>query len=409
MKKVFLFFMSFLFLIFSVGCKLEMNNKYEFLTDLHYSVHYTLQSSVGSIQNEEYIVVSTYKEYIEIFKNYDDINELKFEENFYDFGVIAEDGGSVEHIFHLRNTSKKPVVIVSTHTSCGCTKAEFSRKPIMPDSTSFVKVIFNPMNYPGVFARKVTIVTSDGALEERLLVKGVVTPRKKTIEEQYPIVLGGGVRVATNAHSFGYLEHGKMKQSTFDIYNELDKSVAIAIENSHSELEFYAPVEIAPRGELSLPFGCLIPENSGVYGSVAYSAYLVVDGKKVRYPFIINGLAIDSREENANNRAQMIVMSENFLKFGAVKCNVAKLERELELRNTGSRRLEIRKIELTGEGFTADIEGDSSIEAGGRRVVKVAIYPSRLPFGAVVEKLRVISNDPKMPVLTIRVSAIVEE
>ena len=84
MKKVFLFFMSFLFLIFSVGCKLEINNKYEFLTDLQYSVHYTLQSSVGSIQNEEYIVVSTYKEYIEIFKNYDDINELKFEENFFE-------------------------------------------------------------------------------------------------------------------------------------------------------------------------------------------------------------------------------------------------------------------------------------------------------------------------------------
>jgi hypothetical protein len=80
----------------------------------------------------------------------------------------------------------------------------------------------------------------------------------------------------------------------------------------------------------------------------------------------------------------------------------------LELRNTGNCRLEIRKLELTGEGFVADIEGDSSIEAGGRRVVKVAIYPSRLPFGAVVERLRIISNDPKMPVYTVRVSAIVE-
>ena len=102
-------------------------------------------------------------------------------------------------------------------------------------------------------------------------------------------------------------------------------------------------------------------------------------------------------------------MSENFLKFGAVKCNVAKMVRELELRNDGNRVLEIRKLELNAEGFEADIEGDSSIEVGGRRKVKVAIYPSRLPFGAVVEKMRIVSNDPKMPVLTIRVSAIVEE
>ena len=45
---------------------------------------------------------------------------------------------------------------------------------------------------------------------------------------------------------------------------------------------------------------------------------------------------------------------------------------------------------------------------GGKRRVKVTIYPSQLPFGAVVERLRIISNDPKMPVLTMRVSAIVE-
>ena len=335
--------------------------------------------------------------------------QINFEENFYDFGVIAEDGGSVEHIFYLRNISKKPVVIVSTHTSCGCTKAEFSRKPIMPDSIASVKVIFNPMNYPGAFARKVTVVTSEGALEERLLVKGVVTPRRKSIEEQYPIEIGGGVRVATNAHSFGYLEHGKMKQSTFEIYNESDKVVAITIENGHSELEFYAPQQILPRSESVVSFGCLIPENSGVYGSVAYSAWLVVNGKKVRYPFIINGLAIDSRDENANNLSQMIVISEKMIKFGAVKCNVGKLSHEVILRNEGEGVLEIRKLEIDKDGFVARLEGDSTIEAGGKRVLKVEIDPSRLPFGAVVERLRIVSNDPKMPVLSMRVTAIIEQ
>ena len=104
----------------------------------------------------------------------------------------------------------------------------------------------------------------------------------------------------------------------------------------------------------------------------------------------------------------MIAMSENFIKFGAVKCNVAKLSHTIEVRNEGDRAIEIRKVEISKEGFSADIEGDSTIEAGGRRKVKVEIYPSQLPFGAVVERLRIVSNDPKMPVLTIRVSAIVE-
>ena len=327
----------------------------------------------------------------------------------HDFGEIAEDGGTVEHIFRFRNTMKKPVVILSAVSSCGCTKAEFSRKPVMPGEESEVKVVFNPMNYPGVFSRKVVVATSEGRVKEPLLITGRVIPRVRSMEERYPIPMCEGVRVAANAHSFGYVEHGKLKQSVFEVINTSQKSISITIENPYPELEFYAPSTLAAGEEATINFECLLPEKSSLYGSLAYIVWLVVDGKRAQYPFIINGLAIDSRGENANNRAQMIAMSENFLKFGAVKCDVVKMERKLELRNTGNRRLEIRKIELTGEGFTADIEGDSSIEAGGKRDVKVAIFPSRLPFGAVVEKLRVISNDPQMPVLTIRVSAIVEQ
>ena len=335
--------------------------------------------------------------------------QINFSENSHDFGVIAEDGGVVSHIFRLRNTSSKPVVIVAAQTSCGCTKVEFSRKPVLSGEESEVKVIYNPMNYPGPFSRKVTIVTNEGALKQMLTISGRVTPRVRSVEECYPILMREGVRASSNAHSFGYVEHGKVAQSTFEVVNTSSRQVSIAIENSHSELEFYAPSSLAAGEEATINFGCLLLENSAIYGSLSYSVWLVVDGVRAQYPFIINGLAIDSREENANNRAQMIAMSENFLKFGAVKCNVAKLVREVELCNTGDTRLEIRKIELTGEGFSADIEGDSSIEAGGRRVVRVTMYPSRLPFGAVVEKLRVVSNDPKRPVLTVRVSAIVEE
>ncbi len=334
--------------------------------------------------------------------------QIKFLENSHDFGTIREDGGKVEHTFVFRNTSAKPVVIVSAHASCGCTKAEFSRKPVMPDSTSTVKVVFDPMNYPGIFARKVSIVTAEGALKEPLLITGKVTPRTKSLEERFPLHMCGGMRASANAHSFGYIEHGKAKQSTFEIYNSSTKAVSLAIENPYSELEFYLPERLGAGEETSINFVCLLPEQSKIYGSLSYSVWLVVDGVKAQYPFILNGLAIDSREENANNRVQMVAMSENFIKFGAVKCNVAKLSKTIEVRNEGDRAIEIRKIEISDKGFSADIEGDRTIEAGGKRRVKVDIYPSQLEFGAVVERLRIVSNDPKMPVVTIRVSAIVE-
>ena len=334
--------------------------------------------------------------------------QIKFEKKSHNFGVISEDGGAIECDFRFRNISAEPVVVVAARSSCGCTKAEFSRKPVMPDSVATVKVVFNPLNYPGVFARKVTIVTNQGVLEEQLQVSGEVIPRKKTIEERYPILLGNGVRVATNAHSFGYLEHGKAKQSTFELYNGSSDKVSLRVDNRYSELEFYAPSEIGSGEEITLNFACSLSEDSAKYGTLSYEVYLLLNGVRARFPLIINGFAIDSREENANNGAQMIALSENFIKFGAVKCAHAKRARVLELYNRGTRPLEIRKLELDGEGFEARIKGDSTINVGEKREVLIEIEPARLPFGAVVEKLRIVSNDPKMPIATIRVSAIVE-
>ena len=78
------------------------------------------------------------------------------------------------------------------------------------------------------------------------------------------------------------------------------------------------------------------------------------------------------------------------------------------MRNDGKEPLMIRKLELGNEGFAVALEGDNTIKPREKRVITVAVNPTRLPFGAVVEKLRIVSNDPKMPVYTIRVSAIVE-
>ena len=334
--------------------------------------------------------------------------QIIFEKKNHDFGEIAEDGGTVEHIFRFKNSSTKPVVILSTYTSCGCTTAEFSKKPVMPGELSSVKVVFDPMNYPGQFARKVTIVTADGALKEPLLITGKVIPRKKTIEERFPLAVVKGVRMGDNFRSFGYVEHGKMVQSSFEIFNSSSRKVSISIENPYPELEFYYPTTLDAGKEMTINFSCQLPEKSMVYGTLSYTVWLVVDGVKSSYPFIINGLAIDSRDENVNNRAQMIAMSENFIKFGAVKCNVTKVVRAIKVYNRGTKPLQIRKIELDKEGLSANLEGVSTIEAGGSRVIKVEINPSRLPFGAMVEKMRIVSDDPKMPVLTVRVSAIVE-
>ncbi|MBR5613519.1 MAG: DUF1573 domain-containing protein [Bacteroidaceae bacterium] len=59
-----------------------------------------------------------------------------------DFGVISLNEKR-EHVFKLVNTGNKPLVIYDVVTSCGCTKAEYSKTPVRPGETLDLNVIYN--------------------------------------------------------------------------------------------------------------------------------------------------------------------------------------------------------------------------------------------------------------------------
>ena len=60
----------------------------------------------------------------------------------HDFGKIKQ-GVPVTTFFEVRNTSDKQVVIENAWGSCGCTTPEVPKEPIMPKSTTKLKVQYN--------------------------------------------------------------------------------------------------------------------------------------------------------------------------------------------------------------------------------------------------------------------------
>ena len=97
---------------------------------------------------------------------------ITFAETTHDFGYIQESGGAVSHQFTFTNTGTKPLIIVSTHASCGCTKPEFPKKPIEPGKTGVVKITYKPKNRPGAFDKIVS--TTSNAKTVHLRIRGCV-------------------------------------------------------------------------------------------------------------------------------------------------------------------------------------------------------------------------------------------
>ncbi|MDH6344313.1 hypothetical protein M2480_002798 [Parabacteroides sp. PFB2-12] len=59
-------------------------------------------------------------------------------------------------VFTLRNTGEKPLVIMDTATTCGCTSPSFDKHPAQPGETLQVKVVYTPKD-TGFFSETITV------------------------------------------------------------------------------------------------------------------------------------------------------------------------------------------------------------------------------------------------------------
>lgn len=60
-----------------------------------------------------------------------------------DLGIMKV-GETKKQVFEVKNTGEKPLVIITTSTTCSCASVEFPKKPIMPNGTAAVEVTMEP-------------------------------------------------------------------------------------------------------------------------------------------------------------------------------------------------------------------------------------------------------------------------
>ncbi len=87
---------------------------------------------------------------------------LAFKEDVHNFGNVAE-GDKADFDFVFTNTGKEPILIERAQPSCGCTASEWTREPILPGKTGFVRASYHTQGRPGPFTKNVTVLSNAGA------------------------------------------------------------------------------------------------------------------------------------------------------------------------------------------------------------------------------------------------------
>lgn len=86
----------------------------------------------------------------QIAKTYDTVTEKEDHHTLAEVTPIKADLGTLKvgetkkQVFELRNTGDKPLVIVTSSTTCSCASVEFPKKPIPPNETVQVTVTMRP-------------------------------------------------------------------------------------------------------------------------------------------------------------------------------------------------------------------------------------------------------------------------
>ncbi len=94
----------------------------------------------------------------------------------FDFGTLTE-GDTVEHVFNFKNTGNFPLIINNITASCGCTTPEWSRDPIAPGNSSFVRVRFNSAHKEGEQNKTVTIFANTEPAMTDIRFRAMVNPK----------------------------------------------------------------------------------------------------------------------------------------------------------------------------------------------------------------------------------------
>ena len=94
----------------------------------------------------------------------------------HDFGTINE-GQSVEYTYVVKNTGEAPLLIQKAEPSCGCTVPDWTKAPIPPGGSGFVKAKFDSSGKPGVQNKSITVTANTFPVQTVLRFKAMVVPK----------------------------------------------------------------------------------------------------------------------------------------------------------------------------------------------------------------------------------------
>lgn len=332
---------------------------------------------------------------------------MQFDQAKWNFGTIPEMGGVVSHTFTFTNRSRTPIVIERVETGCGCTTTDYSRRPVMPGQKGQIGVSYDPLGRPGAFTKTIVITANSRSIRAIVAVEGVVEERVRSVEEQYPVALPGGVRLQSRAANFRYVAQGAARSLVIGYVNTSSKAVSLGFvtEPARPLLKVSAPATLAAgaKGQITITYD--LTGQTSAYGRFSGAIYAVVDGVRERVPIGVTAYGVDDfGDDPPPADAPRARLDGQYHDFGDLRRDGRPVSVTFTLSNMGGREMIVRAVS-TRRGVAADLRPGTRLAPKRSQEFTITLTPSALRAGAVSESVVIIVNDPLRPLREVRVAA----
>lgn len=301
--------------------------------------------------------------------------------------------------YEIKNTGHQDLLINKVMTDCGCTTVDYPRKPIAPQTSATIKVVYDS-KLLGTFQKQIALLSNASTQPYLLRLRGKVVEEIVDFAGDYPFHLGE-LQTDVNNIEFDDVNRGDRPQIKIHIKNTTNEMAEPVLMHLPSYLQAeMSPSRLAP-GHAGVATVTLDSRKIRDYGLTQTSIYLgFVPGDKVAPTKELTVSAVllpDFKDAGEQARIAMpkMQLSATTLHLGNFG-NKRKQSGRILIQNMGRATLEIERLQMFTGGIKVAMN-KSRIEPGKVAKLKVTVVEEELKKVRSKPRILMITNDPDQP------------
>lgn len=309
--------------------------------------------------------------------------------------------------YELQNTGRKPLVLSSVRTSCGCTTVSYPQQAIAPNQSFKVSVTYDARTM-GHFNKLVELYSNASDLPLTLNLRGQVVEEITDYKGTYKYEVET-LSVDDMDIEFDDVNRADRPYQTIHIFNRGTSVLTPQVMHLPPYLKAdVSPSQLAPQhgGSITLQLDPSKLRDLGLTQTSIFLGLFPGDRVSPEKEITVSAVLLPSFSQLTPQQmatAPRLILSADTIQMGAFGSR-SKLKSEITLTNEGQSTLHIQSLQMFTVGVGVKLK-KSQIAPGESVKMKITAVARQLRKARTLPRILLITNDPQRPKVVLPIVA----